>query len=356
MREIDRVINFWRAAHAAGRRSALATVVYVEGHGYRRPGARMLVTEGGRSVGAVSGGCVERAVAHTAERVLAAGRPEMLVYDGRYRLGCAGSLHVLVEPLAPPHPEAFFAAYAKTRGADLSGGFTVTSRAHVPPVAAGGDEPAPDGLGSVFTFDGERFAARPELREDPTARLLVELVDDIPPAPRLIAVGAERDAVALASLAAAQGWGATLVTHPRNPLDRLDDVRVQPVDPPELLGHVRADPQTAVVLMTHNYARDLAYLRSLARAPELGYLGLLGPADRRDRLIDDLAEAEPLLPAWFDDRVYGPAGLDLGGELPEQVALSIMAEVAAVFAGRPVPHLRDKRGDVHEAPLEPART
>lgn len=352
MREIDRVITFWRAAAAAGKRCALGTVVYVEGHSYRKPGARMLVTDGGQSVGSVSGGCVERAVAQRAERVLATGTPEMLVYDGRYRLGCEGTLHILVEPFAPADPDDFFAAYAKTRGADFRGEFTTSTTANVPAFHPEAVELPAGRLGSVFYFSGGRFAARPSLIPTADGPGVFRTLGLVESAPRLFAVGAERDAVALASLAATQGWGATLVTHPRNPLGELDDVRVESVDPPELLRFIQPDVQTAVVLMSHNYARDLAYLRSLSTASEIGYLGLLGPHERRDQLIGDLVDAEPQLPAWFDERVYGPAGIDLGGELPEQVALSIMAEVVAVFAERPVPHLRDKRGAVHDSVAE----
>lgn len=355
MQEIDRVLTFWRAAHSAGRRCALGTVVAVEGHSYRKPGARMLVTDDGQSVGSVSGGCVERAVAQRAQRVLRTGKPEVLVYDGRHRLGCEGALHILIEPFAPANPDALFDAYAKTRGPDLRGAFTLAVAARMPGERAPrGDLPA-ERMGTVFTFAGTGFPARAGLADVeglPAEHMWRERIRS---APRLFAVGAERDAVALAHLAAGQGWGATLVTHPRNPLEAMDGVRVVPCDPPELLEVVSPDERTAVVLMSHNYARDLAYLRSLTGAGQLGYLGLLGPGHRRDQLIGDLVEAEPLLPPWFDERVYGPAGIDLGGELPEQVALSIVAEVAAVFAGRPVPHLRDKPGSVHAPAVEPAR-
>jgi len=116
MREIDQVINYWRAAQLSGHPSALASVVYVEGSSYRKPGARMLVTKHGKVAGAVSGGCVERAVAARATRVLETGEAEMMVYDGRHRLGCNGSLHILIEPFSPADPEAFFPAFEASKG------------------------------------------------------------------------------------------------------------------------------------------------------------------------------------------------------------------------------------------------
>ena len=362
MREIDTLMRHFRAARLAGHASALASVVHVEGSSYRKPGARMLVTAAGTVAGAVSGGCVERAVAARARRVLGSGLPEMMVYDGRHRLGCDGSLHILVEPLAPAGADGLLTAYDATLGgARERTAFAIHSAfAKTPTSRTATEEASPTdlphaALGSVFDFGAAgSFAARSDFAlafaREAGAAVHTQRVE---PARRLFVVGAERDAVVLARLGAAQAWDTTLVTHPRNPLAPEDGLRVVPVDPHELAGFVEADARTAVVLMSHNFARDLAYLAALARGAEQprdapAYLGLLGPAQRRRRLLDELADLVPPPPEWLDERVYGPAGLDLGAELPEGIALSIMAEITAAFAGRPVPSLRDKRGRIHE--------
>ena len=316
----------------------------------------MLVTSQGTTAGAVSGGCVERAVAARAKRVLQTQAPEMLVYDGRHRLGCNGSLHILLEPLAPSDPEAFFAAF--TSASSVQAATTqhevprrdihLTSVASVP---IEGDEvstPDPAQLGTQFRFGETCFAARPTFELDNSSSEYFIYQDTVHPSPRLIVIGTEYDATVLAQLGAAQGYQTTLVTHPRNPLSDLANVTVLPIDPAELLDQLYLDARAAVVLMSHNYARDLAYLRSLAGVSELAYLGLLGPARRRDQLLNDLTETHVDLPDWMLSNVYGPAGIDLGGELPEQIALSIMAEIVAVANERPVPSLRDKRGNIHE--------
>ena len=362
MREIDQVINYWRAAQLAGHPSALASVVHVEGSSYRKPGARMLVTNRGKVAGAVSGGCVERAVAARAGRVLTTGEAEMMVYDGRHRLGCNGSLYILIEPFAPANPDAFFKAFEATKGRagiDPSPRQSFTISSAFPSISAGqanranaskkASRPEVDHntLGSTFTFGDQTFAVRSGFDISTCVEEIYTNVVD--PAPQCYVVGTEYDATILAKLAASQGWDATLITHPRNPLATMQGIVVSAVDPPVLLDHLILDEQTAVVLMSHNYARDLAYLSALVDAPRLRYLGLLGPAKRRDQLLNDLTEVQMDLPDWMTENIYGPAGLDLGGELPEQIGLSIMAEIVAVFANRPVPSLREKRGDIHEA-------
>lgn len=358
MTEIDQVINYWRAAQLSGHPSALASVVFVEGSSYRKPGARMLVTPTGKVAGAVSGGCVERAVAARAMRVIDTSIPEMMVYDGRHRLGCNGSLHILIEPFAPANPDAFFAAFQATKGkpgpeSQPRKSFTIHSAFAKTPVAETITASQPDGnpqtLGSTFTYNEESFALRTgfslPIEENAATPVLTKVVK---PAPQLYVVGTEYDATVLAKLAASQGWEAHLITHPRNPLEAMEGITVTAVDPPALLDELLLDEQTAVVLMSHNYARDLAYLSALSKAPRLRYLGLLGPAKRRNQLLNDLTEINMDLPDWMSKNIYGPAGIDLGGELPEQIGLSIMAEVVAVFAQREVPSLREKRGMIHE--------
>jgi len=357
MREIDHVINYWRANQLAGRATALASVVYVEGSSYRKPGARMLVTPSGKVAGAVSGGCVERAVAARAMRVIETGIPEMMVYDGRHRLGCNGSLHILIEPFAPQDADGFYEALEATKGSAGPTGntrqsFTISSAFAktllTDKKTASKPEVEPGLIGSTFSIGKRVFALREGFSLPATKESIEVFSNEVKPAPQLYVVGTEYDATVLAKLAASQGWEAILITHPRNPLEAMDGITVKDVDPPRLLEHLLLDEQTAVVLMSHNYARDLAYLTALSKAPNLRYLGLLGPAKRRDQLLNDLTEINMDLPNWMTENVYGPAGIDLGGELPEQIGLSIMAEMVAVFAQREVPSLREKKGMIHD--------
>ena len=348
MHEFAPLLRYARAAHLARRRCVLASLVHVDGSSYRKPGVRMIVTATG-SAGAVSGGCVERAVEARAQAVLRTGRPEVMVYDGRYRLGCEGYLYLVLEPFDPPEPDALFDAFdaaTDPEARDVPAVTLTTAFAKTDGVPTTG----PADLGTVVTIGAERFPLRRGYRLPPENAPLPHFRQRLRRPRRLFAVGAERDAVALAELAHHQGFATTLVTHPRNPLTGEGlDYRVAPTDPPELLELVRPDERAAVVLMTHNFARDLAYAASLADGGGLGYLGLMGPAHRRDRLFAELADVIGEVPTWMRAVAHGPAGLDLGGERPEQVALSIIAEATAVSHGRSGDFLRNKRGRNHES-------
>ncbi len=308
MRQIlDRAGELRRRGEAA----VLATVVAVEGSAYRREGARMLIESDGRLTGVLSGGCLERDLAARAAAVLTSGEAVLATYDLRspdealwgLGLGCGGKITLLLEPLPStidaPSPLDPFAHVARDRTPAL-----------------------------VVTRFGERVLLREEV---------------LPPI-RLVLAGAGRDAVPLARLGAELGW-ETIVLDSR-PTEAaaarfVDLGRYAGVGPRELATTVTIDPHTAVVVMTHNYLDDLAWLAALlpTAAP---YVGLLGPAARRDRLLADLAMQDRALTAEQRARLHGPAGLDLGGRAPEQVALAIAAEIQAVLTGA--------SGDAHSRP------
>jgi xanthine dehydrogenase accessory factor len=119
-------------------------------------------------------------------------------------------------------------------------------------------------------------------------------------------------------------------------------------DPAEAASRAAVDDRTYVVVMSHNFLRDTSYLRSLLGSPA-PYIGMLGPGARLERLLDELRRGgfEP------DPRdlatVHGPAGLDLGGDGPEEVAWAIIGEVMAVRNGRRGGPLRERVGPIHGA-------
>ncbi len=161
------------------------------------------------------------------------------------------------------------------------------------------------------------------------------LREPVVPPTRLVLAGAGRDAVPLARFADELGW-ETIVLDARPTAaahERFAGLaRVAPVGPRDFATAVAIDTYTAAVVLTHNYLDDLAWLAALlpSAAP---YVGLLGPATRRDRLLADLAMQGRALDEALRSRLHGPAGLDLGGRAPEQVALSIVAEIQAAMTG-----------------------
>lgn len=319
-------------AHDA-RPSVLATLVAVEGSSYRRPGARLLIGPGGLRVGSISGGCLEEDVIARAAQVLATGEPDAVVYDTTSEndvvwgvgLGCHGVVRVLLEKISPPPPWA----------AVLSANFRQRKTTTLA-VTHGGRE---------RHEWGTRLAA-PGDCADPDALFL----DLVTPPPALVIFGAGDDAQPLLRLARELGWHVTIAdprpafaTPERFPL--ADTVTVAPSD--SLVSRVDPKPDALTVVMTHHYVHDVPILRDLLARP-LRYVGLLGPRKRAEKILADLTAAGAVITPEHRGRLHAPVGLDLGADAPEQVALSILAEIQGVLAGRDGRPLRERTRPIHE--------
>lgn len=313
--------------------AALATLVAVNGSSYRRPGARLLLLPDGRSVGSISGGCLEEDLRERARAVLAGGAPQLVTYDTSDEndlvwgtgLGCRGEVRVFVERLPDPLP-GWIAA--------LREGFR---------------ERRDTALAVAF---GERLGARRGTRLAAAADDLPDtetFLERVPPPPSLILFGAGDDAQPLAALAGQLAWEVTVfdtrsayATAARFPAARR--VIAGPAD--AAARHPAVVPDSQAIVMSHRYRDDLAVLRVLLASPP-AYLGVLGPRHRTERLLRELAEEgiEPHVAAR--ERLFAPVGLDLGGASPETVALSIVAELQAVRSKREPRHLRDLARPIH---------
>jgi xanthine/CO dehydrogenase XdhC/CoxF family maturation factor len=323
-------------------------------------------------VGLVSGGCLESDLAAHARRLHATGRAELRAYDMRadddalwgLGLGCNGSIDVLLQPLAPPAAEAVAALLGRALAADAPGVLAtvvevaadargapaVGAQALLP--AAGGPHAVGDwGGGPVLALlaadaNEARAAGRRGLtREYEGARVAFEVVA---PAVRLVVCGSGADAVPVARLAVQLGWDVTVVDH--RPAahagpERFAGARVAECADALRLGDAAPlTPRTAVVVMSHHFGRDGDYLEAAVTAG-VAYVGLLGPRVRTERLLAALDARGA--PAPDPARIFGPVGLDLAGEGPEAIALAVVAEVAAVAAGRGGGHLRDRAGPIY---------
>ncbi len=370
------------AARAHGEPAALVTVVKTNGSSYRKPGARMLVDAAGRSVGSISGGCLEDDAREHAAAAIASGRPALIRYDTTSDgdivfgsgLGCQGIVHVLIEPLPAPGTAAdplgcIAQALAGRRAGALASVFAVDPPDAGPtlgdflwlewdaPLATAGTL-----ADAALAADVSRDAAEMLRRGRPGARTYglprgghaEVFIDVIRPARSLLICGAGDDARPLADLGKALGWRVRVVDGRRAYATghRFPDVDELTVCPPaEFAARVPVEPGEAVVLMTHNYLHDKSLLGALLGSPA-GYLGVLGPRRRTERLLAELAKATKR--GAFGPRslarVHGPAGLDIGAEAPEQIALAIVAEIEAVSAGRRGGVLRKRRAPLHELP------
>lgn len=312
------------------KEGVLATLVSVEGSSYRRPGARMLITEGKRLIGSISGGCLEEDLVARSARVAASGRAELAVYDTTDEndvvwgvgLGCHGVVRILLEPL-PPRP-AWAAAVAENIRTGRPTELSVVWDSKQGPVGTRLRDAQGTGLQGVFS---ERI--------DSPASLAI--------------FGAGDDAQPLARIALELGWRVT-VADPRPAMtteERFPGIFALVLGPAEELVARAAPPAGSLaVVMTHHYRHDLPLLHDLLPLP-LAYLGLLGPRSRTERILADLAaDGLPITPA-MRSRLRAPVGLDLGADAPEEVALSIIAEMKTVLSGRDARPLRERDRPIH---------
>lgn len=298
----------------------LATLLATEGSSYRRPGARLLLGRDGPLRGSLSGGCLEGDLQARALEVLAEGRPRRIRYDMRGDVdlvwgsgsGCEGVLDILLEPITafPDWMQWVERAWAARQGLRLQ------------------TDLSPETLG-VRSIPRRADAPGPE----------EVCVEDVPAPIALWIVGAGDDSRPLARMAKELGWIVGLLDHRpafARPERFPEADAVRSGHPAGLLPSLPLDARSAVVLMTHHYAKDLEALRLLLPSAA-GYLGLMGSRRRSAKLLAEMA-AEGLR---ADARLHAPVGLDLGATDPEGIALAILAEIQAVLAGRRAMPLRE---------------
>jgi len=376
MNGLREIIEAAERARRRRRPVVLATVVKVAGSTYRRPGARMLIPDEGEPVGMVSGGCLESDLAERARAVLESGEARTVVYDMRspddivwgLGLGCNGEVRVLLERLAPgstPGHLAFLDDCSRAR------------RAGVVVTVFEGSEELEGAVGRHLTFD-ETGTASGSIGETRLRSAVVEdarraladrrsavrhyeieggraeaLVEYVAPVVSLLVFGAGNDALPLVEFAKTLAWRVT-VADDRPAFARPE--RFPGADAVKLVGfdaldrgELPIDAHTAVIAMTHHFLHDLALMRFLlpTAAP---YLGFLGPRQRTENLLEELAKQGLHPVADQLGRLYGPVGLDIGAETPEEIALTVLAEIRAVLSGRQGGFLRDRRAPLHEWP------
>jgi xanthine dehydrogenase accessory factor len=366
MSETREVLEAIEEGLARGDRMALATIVGVRGSTYRREGARLLVPENGKPVGTISGGCLEGDVREAAAEVMATGIPRLLHFDltaddevvWGWGLGCNGVIDVFVEPAegAARTAGALRRAIEEQRRLvsvtllDSARGQPPGSRLLVHP-----DGSTEGSLGEEALDEEAREAALRALAEERSrtvalaegARAFLEVL--VPPL-RLLVCGAGHDAIPLVRFAAGLGWRVEVVDDrdaflkPHRFPGASRFVKTEPIDAARSAG---VDDRTFVVVMTHNFLRDKDYLRSFLGSG-VRYIGMLGPRARLERLLDQLRR-EGYEPDPADlEVVHGPAGLDLGGDGPEEVAWSIVGEVMAVWNRRTGGFLKERPGPIHD--------
>ena len=343
MHELQRLLHALQTASARGESVVLTTVLSVQGSVYRGAGARMLVLEAGDTVGAVSGGCLEADIVARAPALTESGRAEVVRYDTRTSddgvlglgMGCEGIIELLLEPLSAQALTAtinLFELLRSRRRPTTIATLTYNLNADEAP----GARALLDEEGSFFAGDAEVLQRAGDLT-----------LEVVRPVISLVVCGGGADAVPVTKLAHAMGWHVTVVDHRPSFANagRFPDADAivcmnLPERPGALADEAALDERTMAVVMAHSALHDGAYLHALLDAGA-SYIGVLGPRRRPMQLLGGRAAT------GIPETVHSPVGLDLGAETPDEIALAIVAEIAAVHAGRAGGMLCHRPGPIH---------
>ncbi|GLQ99108.1 XdhC family protein [Dyella mobilis] len=359
-RELSTLIEALRKLHDdASSKAALTTLTRTRGSTFRRAGTRMLVHSDGSVVCELSGGCPQRDIVARALEAIDNGAPRLVSYNGDsgldvlMEMGCGGELEVLIEPLLGRRDTDFIDVLAhcldRRLHAHVATLFAIDGKAVMPQrqiwnansiLHASINDPSL-AQAIIAQTAANTLQRATTLRLPSTFGMTDVLIEAITPPHALVVIGSSAAARALLPLARALGWQTTLVDQ--------DPARLRSVGLPAELNTVCATPaqlrtslpwdeHSSVVVMTHNLEHDIAYLRELIGAP-MAYIGALGSRERVARMRSD--------PSLNGLHLHAPAGLDIGSETPEEIALAIAAEIMAVINRRHGGSLRDNDGTIH---------
>ena len=374
VKEIKDIINAFDAAVSAKKSMALATVVHVEGSSYRRPGARMLVTDDGQLTGAISGGCLEGDALRKALLAISQQKNKLVTYDTTddddntlgVQLGCNGIVHILFEPIDPEqvnNPIALLKrASAKRQNAVLLTLFSLTGRKDFQPgtccLYLEKENVSEYSVASIVSNDVflKEIEHAQQIQDSFFKSFVIDgqnltgFVEYLKTPPSLVIAGAGNDTIPLMDMASVLGWNIIVVdgrnghaTYQRFP--KATQVLVSKAN--DVLTHITPDEQTFFVLMTHNYNYDIALLKELIMLDICPYIGTLGPKKKLDRMFDDLEKDGLTVTEKQKSKIFGPTGLDIGAETSEEIALSVLSEIKAVMNNRLGTFLREKSEPIH---------
>ncbi|HET6227774.1 MAG TPA: XdhC/CoxI family protein [Bacteroidia bacterium] len=370
MKEIRDIIKAFNEAQKLGKQTALATVVHVEGSSYRRPGARMLIEDDGQLTGAISGGCLEGDALRKALLVMTEKRSRLVTYDTMddddakfgVGLGCNGIIQVLIEPIDVSNPDNPI-QYLKKLNEKRQTAALVT-------LFSLQDRKGPQyGTCLLLKDDGNIVQHVPVLKDvllaDANEGLINQnssfknytsddhnitaFIEVIKPPVSIIIIGAGNDVMPVVNLADILGWETTVVDGRANYAKKerfVSACQVLVAKPEHALEQISVDEHTVFLLMTHNYNYDMAMLRQLL-SKNVAYIGMLGPKKKRERMLGELKEEGSNFTEQQLSVLHSPVGLDIGAETSEEIALSILAEIKALFAGKDVQSLRTIKEVIH---------
>lgn len=368
MKEISEILKAYSKAKSAGKKTALATVVKVEGSSYRQAGARMLVTEDGLLTGAISGGCLEGDALRKALLSINQKQNKLVTYNTSneddaevgLQLGCNGIVHILFEyiddevqnnsiqllkQLELERKEAVIVTVFSLKRNALQMGTTLFFRKDNPIINYNNEVLSL--ISDVKEVLENKTSVVKKLQEENDNEALIEYIK---PPISLVIAGAGNDIQPLVEMTSILGWKITVgegriahATPKRFP--KADEVFTAKAE--QFLENITIDNQTYFVLMTHNYKYDLGVLKLLLET-NCQYIGILGPKSKFNRMLDDLEKEGIYVNEEQLKRIYSPIGLDIGSETAEEIALSIVSEIKAFSTERLGASLKYKAGKIHD--------
>ncbi len=367
MKEQRAILEAYKKIEGAGKKVALATVVRVRGSSYRSPGARMLITDDGTWVGSISGGCLEGDALRKARQVMNSNVPMTVTYDTREEsnqnlgigLGCNGVIDVLLEPVnALSNPVTSFEQVLNITSpvvqATVFGSKDYT-----------GEKMMMDELGrELHTFSSPQLTqivrdSLLEVFEKRSSRAQTFLLDGeeievfleiIQPNLNLIIFGGGFDARPVTQLAKSLGWNVQVTDEC---VAHIAPVFFPTADKLSLCQREFIDREfnitsyTACVLMSHNYEYDRDVLKKILKS-NTPYIGILGPRKRFDKMLSEFRTEGLELASYQLHRIHSPIGLDIGAETPDEIAVSIIAEIQGKFANRSGGFLKYRNAPIHQ--------
>jgi len=338
--------NSFKRWSRQGKALVLASVYETEGSTYSKAGAQMLITGDGDFQGMLSGGCLEGDLAERARAVLESGSPQNVTYDLGQNdeelwglgVGCDGLMRIFLQPVSPDYQYEPFATMCRAYEGSSDQMAATVLESEIDAIPAGSTLVTIDG-DVAFSDISEDFAQLVQAeagvallqRQSQTCTIATDagkaslLLSVLRPPPRILVLGAGLDAEPVVRLASELGWRVSVQDHrpayvESGDFSAAEEIHCVPVA--EAATTIRLHQFAAAIVMSHHLASDRQYLRQLA-ATDIAYIGLLGPRDRRRRLLEELREAADHL----TPRLHGPAGLDIGGRGPASIALSMVAEI-----------------------------
>lgn len=367
MKDFKTILNEYKKIDLTTRRAALATVVRVRGSSYRSPGARMLITDDGRWVGSISGGCLEGDALRKARQVMTSGKPITVVYDTNegsnqnlgISLGCNGIIDVLIEPIHQNEEQNPVKEFQELTGIQqpvaiatvFNGPADIGKKIHLTESGIKGNLTDATLVNLITPDLHETLTTKQSLaRTYNTASGEYEVfLEMIQPGITLIIFGGGFDARPVSQLAHSLGWDVQVTDECAAHIapiffpgvEKLSMCQRQFID-----RDFNITGFTACVLMSHNYDYDRDVLRKLVNT-QTPYIGIMGPRKRFDKMLADFANEGLTLSNEQLERIHSPIGLDIGAEAPDEIAISIIAEIQGIFSNRPGGFLKHRSGPIH---------